>query len=149
MSSSTYSTELRPDTALRRLVLLSGVLLGVAGGILIVTLTLPVWLRCVAVAGWFVLTAYELATVSRAYTEYGRLRTDACGEFQVRDRSGAWHAAELLPGSLMLRRAGWIRLATGTGHRFAEPIRGNCRENEDWRRLQVIWRHVGALRRSC
>jgi hypothetical protein len=73
-----------------------------------------------------------------------RLRMSAGGELLLLDPLGNWHTARLLPGSVLLRRIGWIRLETGIGQRCAELVRGSCRESDDWRRLQVIWRHIGA-----
>jgi len=61
------------------------------------------------------------------------------------DADGNWHPARLLPGSMLLRRVGWIRWDDGCGRQYAELLRGRSRESDDWRRLQVIWRHIGAM----
>ena len=45
---------------------------------------------------------------------------------------------------LVADRIGWLHLKTADGKQFAELICGDCRESDDWRRLQVIWRHIGA-----
>ncbi|MBT8087186.1 MAG: hypothetical protein KJO46_04090, partial [Gammaproteobacteria bacterium] len=66
------------------------------------------------------------------------------GSAALLDRNGQWRPAEVLPGSLLLRHYGWIRLKPRHGRRFAALFRGHCRQSADWRRLQVIWRHVGA-----
>jgi len=49
---------------------------------------------------------------------------------------------------VLLRKVGWIRLSfelpTGRKLILGELLRGDGRRGEDWRRLQVIWRHIGA-----
>ena len=149
MSSSTYSAELYPDAVLRWLVLFSGSIFGAAGIALILTLPLH-WLLLVAGSvGWLTLFVSELVGMSRGFVRCCRLRMTPDGEILLLDPEGNWHAARLLPGSVLLRRVGWIRLKIEQGQQCAEPVRGSCRESEDWRRLHVIWRHIGATPRSC
>lgn len=144
MSSSTYSADLHPDPALRRIVLLSGAAFCAVG--VSVTLAMPLHpaVLIVGSAGWLALCAWELIKMCRGHALCRRLRMSVGGELLLLDPLGIWHTARLLPGSVLLRRVGWIRLETGIGRRCAEPVRGSCRESDDWRRLQVIWRHIGA-----
>ena len=149
MSSSVFSAEFTADPLLRRLVLLSGIILNMAG--LVMILLLPVHLAvtvvgCISWVGWSV---REHMRLRRAYHNFSRLRVHHDGELRVLDRDGNWQDARLLAGSVLLRRAGWIRIRTGEGRVFAELLRGRCRHSPDWRRLQVIWRHVGAVPVSC
>jgi hypothetical protein len=129
---------------LRQFVILSGALLGTVGIALIFVLPLHRAVSSIAGCAWFACCGWELLRISRGYALCRRLRVSADGEVLLLDPNDDWQAARLLPGSVLLRRIGWIRVETRSGHRFAELIRGSCRESVDWRRLQVIWRHVGA-----
>ncbi len=149
MSSITYSAELRPDAVLRRIVLLSGSIFGVAGVVLILTLPLPAAALISGSGAWLVSCVWELVKTRRGYVLCRRLRVSANGDILQLDPDGVWHAARLLSGSVLLSRIGWIRLENTRGQKYAELVRGECRESDDWRRLQVIWRHIGATPRSC
>ena len=144
MSSSTYSADLHPDPAMRRIVVLSGAGFCGIGVALILAMPLQPVVLITGLGGWLALCAWELIKMYRGYALCRRLRMSVGGELLLLDPLGNWHTARLLPGSVLLRRVGWIRLETGIGHRCAEPVRGSCRESDDWRRLQVIWRHIGA-----
>jgi len=144
VSSSTYSADLNPDPALRRVVLLSGAGFCAIGVSLILAMPLHPAVLIAGSGGWLALCARELIMTVRGYALCCRLRMLVGGELLLLDPLGNWQRARLLPGSVLLRRIGWIRLETGIGHRGAELVRGSCRESDDWRRLQVIWRHIGA-----
>ena len=143
MSSGKYSAELRPDALLRRLVVLSGAGLAMLGVAVIFTLPLHAGVLIAASVGWLLLCARELVVACRRFSNCRRLRISVGGEILLLDAGGTWHPARLLSGSVVLRRIGWILIETGQGRRFAELVRGRCRESDDWRRLQVIWRHIG------
>ena len=144
MPSTAYSAELDPDRRLRQLVLASGTVLAALGLLLLLTMNLPAWLRAVASVAWSLASALEIVRLRRSYRRYQRFRFDASGSWQVRDTAGDWHAAELLTGSVLLQRLGWLRLRIAGGVTLVELCRGDARTNRDWRRLQVLWRHVGA-----
>lgn len=146
MSSNRYSAELHPDGALRRVVLLSGVGLCFAGVAIILVLPLHTVLSIGCSAAWLALCAWELVTISRGYALCCGLRVTSGGGVLLLDSLGNWQTARLLSGSVLLRRVGWFRLETGSGRRCAELLQGSCRKSHDWRRLQVIWRHIGAIR---
>jgi hypothetical protein len=143
MSSSKYVAELHPDALLRRLVLLSGASLAALGAALIFTLPLHRAVLFGASVGWLLLCAREVVNASRGFSHCVRLRISAGGEILMLDPDGVWQRARLLSGSVVLRRVGWILFEANDGRRFAELLRGRCRENDEWRRLQVIWRHIG------
>ncbi|MCP4300633.1 MAG: hypothetical protein GY783_08615 [Gammaproteobacteria bacterium] len=144
MSSNTYFADLHPDNLLRGLVLLSGTFLGAVGIALIFALPLHRAAASIGCCAWLVWCGWELLRIGRGYALCCRLRVSADGEVLLLDQDANWQAARLLPGSVLLRRIGWIRVETGLGQHSAELIRGSCREGVDWRRLQVIWRHIGA-----
>jgi hypothetical protein len=129
---------------LRRIVLVTGALLGVAGSLLIVSLPLSTLLRVLGVFLWGLMTLRELSQLRRGWERCIGLKFDANGEVGILDSDYEWHPAQLVTGSILLRPVGWLRLKTASGHVFAEPVRAEHQQLRDWRRLQVIWRHVGA-----
>ena len=143
MSSSKYSAELRPDPLLRRLVLVSGTGLAVLGVALILSLPLHAAALIAGCVGWLLVCARELVSAGQGFSYCRRLRIAVDGEILLLDPDGVWQPARLLSGSAVLRRVGWILFETIEGRQFAELVRGRCRESDDWRRLQVIWRHIG------
>ena len=148
MSSTAYFAEIRPDPALRRVVLASGAALALAGIPLIVTLPMRPEFRAAAVIVWLALAVHELARSRRGWIVCHALRFSADGTVDVLMPGQNWQRASLMSGGILLRRLGWIRLAvmlpTGRKIVLGEFLRGDCRQSVDWRRLQVIWRHVGA-----
>ena len=149
MSSSAFSAEFSADFKLRRAVLLSGATLAALGLLVIVLLPVHFGLRITGAAAWAVSCGIELLRLQRAYSRYVGLRVDHDGAMHVQNRGGDWQAARLLPGSLLLRRAAWVRVQSERGEVFAELLRGECRRSVNWRRLHVIWRHIGATPGSC
>ena len=145
MSSNAYSTCLYADRVLRRWVLASGILLSVIGALLIVTLPVATAIRLLLLITWLAWHGRETRMLLLAYGCYRGIELNEHGELALLDRHGQRHAGRLLPGSLVLRRIAWIRVRDARGRVFAEPLRGRCGETRAWRRLQVIWRHVGAV----
>ena len=120
-----------------------------AGLVMIIELPVHGAVRAGSCMIWVVFCIREQICLRRAYRSFSRLRVSCDGELRVLDRCGDWQAARVLAGSVLLRHAGWIRIRAGDGSVFVEPLRGSCRRSADWRRLQVIWRHVGAVPVSC
>ena len=146
MSSTTYWAEIRPDPSVRRLVLLSGALLAAAGLMLLTVAGGTLALKCLLAFAWLLLTGFELARNGIAYSRKGLLRVEAGGQVRIQGPDGAWTAAHLTAGSIVLPRYAWLRVSAVDGSRYGELVRGDARESEDWRRFQVIWRHIGASR---
>jgi hypothetical protein len=129
--------------------LFSGIFLNAAALVVIFLLSIHVALAAGSAVLCVAYGVHEQLRLRRAYQRFSRLRISCDGELRLFDRQGDWQAGTLLAGSVLLRRIGWIRIRTGEGRIFAELVRGRCRYNADWRRLQVIWRHVGAVPVSC
>lgn len=125
---------------------MSGATFSAIGVVVILSLRLPAAVVIAASVVWLTLCAWELWQIRRGFLCCLRLRVSADGGIFMLDVDGEWQAAKLLPGSVVLRRVAWIRVATRQGLRVTEPFRGSCRESDEWRRLQVIWRHIGATR---
>ena len=149
MSSSAFSAEFSADFRLRCAVLLSGATLAALGLLVIKLLPVHFALRVTGAVAWAVSSGIELSRLRRAYARYVGLRVGHDGAMHVQKRGGGWQAARLLPGSLLLRRMAWIRVQSERGEVFAELLRGECRRSANWRRLHVIWRHIGATPGSC
>ena len=144
MSSTAYFAEFKPDPHLRRLVAASGVLLGIAGVLVILLLPTDLWMRLAACVIWVVTSVREHRQLQRGWADCRALRFTANGELMVLGADQTWRAARQETGSVLLRKLGWIRLRDHRGVVFGELLSGDDRASPDWRRLQVIWRHVGA-----
>lgn len=144
MSSTAYFAEFKPDPHLRRLVAASGVLLGIAGVLVILLLPTDLWMRLAACVIWVLTSAREHRQLQRGWADCRALRFTANGELTVLGADQTWRAARRETGSVLLRKLGWIRLRDHRGVVFGELLSGDDRASPDWRRLQVIWRHVGA-----
>lgn len=148
MSSSAYFAEIEPDQRLRTVVLGSAGVLTVAGSLAIASMPLPPIPRLLLVAAW---VCYGVAGIRRhrdAYRRCSRLRLKVDGSALLL-RDGEWRQARLLPGSVLRDSVGWLYLHPAGDSRFGELVRGDGRRNPEWRRLQVLWRHVGGEQRTC
>lgn len=128
------------------MVLCSGVALAIVGVALIASMPFDAIARVALAGGWSAFCGVEWHRVSRGFRGCRRLCLTADGQAMLQDPDGHWHAARVRPGSVILRHAGWLVLELREGRRSVQPLRGHCRESNDWRRLQVLWRHVGATR---
>ena len=144
MSSSEFLTEIEPLPWLRWLVLVSGAALLLLGLVVISQMTMDPAIRIAAAAVWLSVGLLQLGRFVQGYRRCRRLRLYADGSAAIADASGAWHKAQLRPGCVVLDRVAWLRLDAGRRQKFAELLVGNSRKNDAWRRLQVVWRHLGA-----
>lgn len=124
--------------------LISGQLLLAAGLALILMLNSAVEWRATGSLIWLVYGALEVRRVERGFAHCCGIRLDAGGCVEILGQDDQWRSARLLSGSLLLRKWGWLRLRADNGRVSVELLRGDSREDSDWRRLQLIWRHVGA-----
>jgi hypothetical protein len=129
---------------LRRRVLLSGAVLTLAGLGLVPLLPVSAVHKAVLALAWLVLSGRECRAFWRGYDGGGTLRIAADGKVRRQCRDGRWQRAELCPGSVVLPRIAWLRLNPPGMRPYAELVSADTQESEDWRRLQVIWRHIGA-----
>lgn len=143
MSSSKFSTELTPDPRLRRVVIIAALTTLLLGLTTILTSSTNPLLRVVAAACWLAFSCRELLVISAAYKHCRRIRVSSGGAVEIVGQEGSWRAATLQSGSVVLSELAWLRIETDDGRKVVELLRGNCRKNKEWRRLQVIWRHLG------
>ena len=144
MSSTAYSTCLTPDPWLRITVISTGRVLIAIGLVLLLTLDIAVWLRAATCAVWAYLGATEIQRLERRFADLIAIRLSSAGEIAVLTRDEEWRPCDLQTGSIVLQKLAWLRLQTSNGEIFVELLRGNARQSVEWRRLQVIWRHIGA-----
>ena len=144
MSSTSYSATLTPDPWLRTLVLCSGRVLFGIGVAVLLSLPLSVLVRTLASLLWLAMAFVQLRNLRLGYASTLSIRLHEDGGVEVRDEHQQWLPGSLLTGSIVLARLAWLRVRLDNGQEIAELVRCDARESHDWRRLQVIWRHVGA-----
>lgn len=144
MSSATYFASLRPDPWLRIVVLTSARLLIAAGLVMILTVDANAVLRGAGGLAWLGLGCFELRRAERGFHYCRALRVRPGGEIMLQNPDLEWEPATLQSGSVVIGQFAWLRVQTGDGRQCAELLRGDARANPDWRRLTVIWRHIGA-----
>jgi hypothetical protein len=128
----------------RIVVLTSGRLLIAAGVTLILVLAIDVPLRALGCLIWVAIGCFELRRLQLGFDSCNGIRIDPNGEIAILNNDQEWVPGTLQTGSVLLRQLGWLRLQSSSGQIFLELIRGDARQSQDWRRLQVIWRHIGA-----
>lgn len=144
MSSNEYSAKLTPDPWLRIVVLTSGRLLCAAGVVMILTLHISAALRAAAALAWLVVGYVELRRTIRGFDYCSAIRVRCGGQIEIQNSDQDWVPAVLQSGSIVLQNVAWLRMQAGGGMPCSELLRGDARSSPDWRRLQVIWRHIGA-----
>jgi len=111
---------------------------------LILVLAIDVVLRATGGLVWVAVGRFELRRLTQGFDACKAIRIDSCGDIAILNSDEIWVPARLMTGSILLRKLGWMRLRDQHGQIFLELIRGDARQSQDWRRLQVIWRHIGA-----
>ena len=144
MSSNSFSTCLTPDPWLRIIVVMSGQLLVAAGLVLILMLDLDTAIRALFCLVWIAAGRHELVQIERGFDSLTAVRLSSGGEITVLNNDQEWLPVTLQTGSVVLRNIAWLRLRAANGENFVELLRGDARQSQEWRRLQVIWRHIGA-----
>ena len=142
LSSNVFSSHVEPCRATRAIVLASGGVLGAAG-------TVPIGYLCPGFASlgiWAALVAARLFMLGRRFRQVTGFRLAADHVLETRDHSGAWQAAEILPGTAVVGRAVWLRYQSGTSR--VELLLGDPDYDPGWRRFLVLLRHRSAGRES-
>jgi hypothetical protein len=106
-------------------------------------------LRIAVALGWCFRAGREIADISTSHKRYSRLRVFADGSVELCAADGEWQAAAIGRGCVVLPTVAWLNLPLSGGGRYRALLRGDARESKQWRRLQVIWRHLGAAGGSC
>jgi hypothetical protein len=125
-------------------VLATGALLFLAGLALVPFVAVSAILKILLAVAWAVLCGREWWRHRRAYAAGGVLRIAAGGQIERQFHDGTREPARLCAGSVVLPRIAWLRIVPRGAPAYAELVRRESCRSEDWRRLQVIWRHIGA-----
>jgi len=144
VSSNTYSACLTPDPWLRKIVMYSGHVLCAAGCALLLGLPFDFGWLLLLCAGWAASCWRQLLLLQRGHANCHVLRVRADGGIEVCNCDLEWVSAVLQRDSVVFAKLAWIRARSESGQRYAELLSGDARACPDWRRLQVIWRHIGA-----
>jgi len=102
-------------------------------------LSLP--LKAVVAAVWTIFSGRELLTHWRVYGRWSVLTLYANGETELFGQQESC-AARVLPGSIVLADIAWLRIRAENGQIWGELVAADPRESEEWRRFQVIFRHL-------
>ena len=129
---------------MRRIVVAAAWVAMSLGIVTIVSLPIDGLLRVAGSSIWLTGMGVELIIISSAHKQFGRIRMYSDGRIELRNNDGHWQTATIGNGSIVLRKLAWLRLKPASGTRYHELLRRNSLQSEQWRRLQVIWRHLGA-----
>ncbi len=109
------------------------------GFVLLMRLPLPVPVRVLLIALWLYTGLRQLGRHSRGMQRVKAIRLLE-GEATVIDRQGRQSPVRIMSGSVVLPRLAWLRLKCPDGLEYCELLRGDATQNEQWRRLQILWR---------
>lgn len=140
MSSNVFGVTLQTDPLGRRIVRVSGILLLLAGVILILQLPFDRPWRLLLLVIWAGDCGFSLWRLERGYRRILGIRMDADGGFMLVGPGNAVTPGALVSGSLVYRRVAWLRFTLPGAGRHAELLLGARAESLDWHRFQLIWR---------
>lgn len=141
MSSREFAAVIKPEPLLRRVTLLAGCAALLIGAVLLGHLPIAPWIRLVLVMLWLPASVCEIAALSRAMAGVSGIRLRPDGTTVV-DRRGRETPARIMSGSIVLRRFAWLRLRLSSGRVSGELLRRESVTAEQWRHLQILWRHA-------
>jgi hypothetical protein len=113
---------------------------------MILAFPIPVLWRACAATLWLLLCTREILLIVRGHKGCERFRIEHNGSMKVWAPDGCCLPATLQAGSVVLTRVAWLRFESASGRQFAELMWAKNAQDEDWRRLRVILRHLGAGR---
>lgn len=100
--------------------------------------------KLLGAAAWLAVGGRDLWLIAKGYKQCEHIRVHHDGSVQVRAADGRCVTATLSAGSIVTAGLAWLRIELPGGRQYRLLLRGKAMENKDWRRLQVIWRHLGA-----
>ena len=121
----------------------SGTVLLALGMAALGSLPLPLPFRLLLISAWAATGVRGLVLTSSGHARCRKIRLHAGGQVELLAPGGDWCCARLGDGCVVLGTIAWLRLEAGDGTCFGELLRGSVRDSEEWRRFQVIWRHLG------
>jgi hypothetical protein len=133
-----------PEPLLRRIVLGTGAGAAVGGVVTIALLPLDWSWRALLALLWAIVCSRDLWIIVAGHRRCSRIRIEQNGNMLVYASDGCCTAATICSGSLVLQHLAWLRFRSDDGCRHVELMRHKTAQDKDWRRFQVIWRHLGA-----
>ena len=109
---------------------------------MIILLPIAVFWRVVIAVTWLAVNGRKMSLIARGHKRCRCIRIMERCQIAVMSPHGTWSPATLAAGSIVLSHYAWLRIELDDGLRYGELLRGCCRENQQWRRLQVIWRQL-------
>ena len=146
MSSIAFVAELKPDSQLRRWFFSSALLLCGVGIWTVSNLAISAELRWLGGAAWAFAVLARGGLMLAAQLRYPIIRIHADGSVLLQNADGDWCSATMSGNCVILADFAWLDLLLADNARYSVLVRGKSRESQQWRRLQVIWRHMGSGR---
>ena len=122
----------------------SGLLFALAGAGVFLTLPLPIVVTVPAAILWLCVSVASCIGLRRKYGRIAGYRLYADGSAEIVRADGRRIVGRIAPGTFLLPRLAWLRVSTPGSGRVAELISGDARAGQQWRRFQVICRHLAA-----
>jgi hypothetical protein len=114
------------------------------GTLLVLGLPVRPELKFVLAGLWLVRCLLEIRSQAQAASRIDRIRICPTGSLEALSGNGRVESLTLLSGSVVLSRVAWLRFRFDDGLQYGELLIGNPRRDEQWRRLQLIWRQQAA-----
>ncbi len=144
-SSGAYWTELVPDRASVLVHSVAASLAITVGGWALTYVNLPTAIRVLLVIAWLIYGLVPLARHLQARSFVRCLRFAGDGSLRIRLRRGDWIHATVREGSLVLRKAAWVRVRSEDGLKIDFLLIRGAQNGDAWRRFLVISRYVGRV----
>jgi hypothetical protein len=121
--------------------LLSGCLATTAGISIILMLPFSRVLQILLALLWGLENLRELGRFRKGAARLWGMRLDAGGQIEGIGPDGSVEPLKLLSGSKVLERLAWLRVQFPDGLKHGELFLGDPARDDEWHRLQLIWRH--------
>ena len=140
MSSAGFEAGLVPMRTCRRFLVLLSAGATLAGVLLILDMPLLPGPKGLFAALWLGAGLAEARAQCRGMRRISRFRISADGSLEGQAPDGGIEALQLMSGSVVLARMAWLRVRFSDGTAYGELLTGDGRVNDDWHRLQLVWR---------
>lgn len=140
MPSPSFVVKLYPDVLLHRIMMGSGVILSLAGILLLINMAGPMSWRVVATVVWSLDCALTLRRLAAGQARVKLITLDSEGGVRTKSSMGVTTLAALQSGSFILARVAWLRIKDGRGGIYAGLFIQSRMNAADWHRIQLLWR---------
>jgi hypothetical protein len=100
------------------------------------------WVAAPAALAWSLWVATELGFAWRRYRSTRAFTLSPDGGLEVELADGSRQVGRLAPGSVRLAHRAWVRVRLPGRGTWGEPVSVHGQDREQWRRFQVICRHI-------